>query len=68
MSSMGNITTILWIALAVLFVVFIITSVIISYHWNKYNIDHKAGRKMYFFYYGGTILFFIISASFILSL
>lgn len=60
--------TTLWILWGLMFIVWVVMSAILLYHWNSYSIDDPKVRRMKIIYFIGGLLLFASAATFIFSL
>lgn len=60
--------TALWIIWGLMFVVWIVMSAILMYHWNSYSTEDPKVRKMKVIYFVGALLLFASATTFIFSL
>jgi len=52
--------TILWVIFAVTFIIFIVVSVALLYHWKNYNVDQGSAKKISRFYFLVSALFLVV--------
>ncbi len=60
--------TTLWIVWGLMFIVWIVITAILMYHWNSYSTDDPKVRRMKVIYFVGAILLFASATTFIFSL
>lgn len=71
LTAIGKITfspTALWIIWSLMFIVWIVMTTILMYHWNSYSTDDPRVRRMKIIYFVGAILLFLSATTFIFSL
>ena len=66
--SLETISTILWVALAILFGAWLVVSWVLSYHWRTYSRSSKPIKRASRIYYAVSLGIFIVSAILIASL
>lgn len=60
--------TTLWILWGLMFIVWVVMSAILLYHWNSYSIDDPKVHRMKIIYFIGGLLLFASATTFIFSL
>ncbi len=58
----------LWLLWGLMFIVWVVMSAILLYHWNSYSIDDPKVRRMKIIYFVGGLLLFASATTFIFSL